>query len=269
MISNKFLIGGDPEFPCINTKTNKYVSLVPYVKGTKQEKYPIPVNLCFQQIDNVGIEFCTPPCTEYEYYAVLVDNCINHTNTWLKTINPAFELQVVSSASYDDNELNSEEAQSFGCEPSYSIYRNGESYRPSAEEVGPLRSFSYHIHYGFDKGLTKTEFKNFIVLNDLFLGIPSIEIDLDEDRRKIYGNLSDHRYKSPTRFEYRTLGAGVHNNTNFISRGIQMIRDNVNNAKTLVKRYYNDLSILDATNIDKELFNDIKLKLIKDGIYNQ
>lgn len=53
---DKFIIGGDPEFFAYNNKTEKYVSLIPYIKGTKDEPEPIEVQGCFHLIDNVSVE---------------------------------------------------------------------------------------------------------------------------------------------------------------------------------------------------------------------
>jgi len=67
----------------------------------------------------------------------------------LQQINPNWELVPISSARYPEQELESKQAREFGCEKSYSIY-TGVSERPSAEEVGNLRSFGFHIHFGIE-----------------------------------------------------------------------------------------------------------------------
>lgn len=263
-----FIIGGDPEFPCIDRSNGKYISLVPYVKGTKHEPHPIPIPLCAQQIDNVAIEITTPPVPDFWIYKDIVDQCIKYTNKWLVGINPNYELDIVSSARYEPEELDSDIAMLFGCESSFSIYTNDVSHRPRAEEVGNLRSFGYHIHYGFTKKINKQDMYDFIFLNDLFLGIPSVYKDTDWDRRMLYGNLGDHRIKSSSRVEYRTLGAGMHNYPDFIEQGITLIKENKHKVEELKELYYDDIAAIDDSRFDMELIDNLKVKLIADGLWN-
>jgi len=263
-----FIIGGDPEFPCIDTATGRYISLVPYVEGTKYKPHPIPIPKCAQQIDNVAIEITTPPVPDYWIYKDIVDQCIEHTNNWLKDINPNYKLDIVSSARYEPEELESDIAMLFGCEPSYSVYRNDVSSRPRAEEVGDLRSFGYHIHYGFTKRINKQDMFDFIFLNDLFLGMPAVYKDTDWDRRRLYGNLSDYRIKSSSRVEYRTLGAGMHKYPEFIENGIRLIKENKHKIEQLKELFYDDLAAIDADNFSLALCDELKEKLIEHKIFN-
>jgi hypothetical protein len=266
-----FIIGGDPEFPCKDKETGKYISLVPYVEGTKDNKTAIPVELCFQQIDNVAIEFETPPVKEFLTYYNIVQDCIKSTNTWLKKINKNWELDVISSARYEGEELQSDIAMQFGCEPSYSIYKKGISPRLSPEEVGNLRAFGYHLHFGFNQKLTKEQMKNFIILCDLFLGIPSMVLDISE-RNHIYGNIGDIRVKNASRVEYRVLGAGIHRYPEFVNKGIEMIKNWINSDSLplLIEEVYPKLVEIDIS--DKKetsrLIKDLEKKLKKRNLWN-
>lgn len=265
-----FIVGGDPEFPLYDNEYKKFISLVPYVKGTKDQPLEIPVNGCFQQIDNVGIEFNIPPSHDFMLYHRGITDCIEYTNKWLQEYKKDWELKIVSSAEYDSEQLDSETAMKFGCEPSFSVYTQSESYRPDPEDIGGLRSFSYHLHFGFDTDLTVEDRDDFLLLCDLFLGIPSYFIDPDKDRRLIYGNLSDHRVKSDSRVEYRVLGAGMHNHPNFVYNGIEMLRKHLNeDFREIVKEFYEELWDINESNYDEELINDLKNKLIEKNLWNQ
>ena len=51
-----------------------------------------------------------------------------------------------------------------------------------------------HIHIGYDNSTKETNFAIIKAL-DLFLGVPSLEIDLDERRRGLYGKAGCFRHK--------------------------------------------------------------------------
>lgn len=189
-MNTNFLIGGDPEFPIYDKELRKYISAENLVKGTKDEPSPINIDGCFEQLDCVGIEFTLPPAPEFWIYQHTVSKCVGYTNEWLKKINPNYQLRLVSSATYNQDQLTSDASNMFGCEPSYSIYQSGVSARPDPVAMNGLRSFGYHIHYGWNEEWSKQELLDFIILNDIFLGIPSIYKDKDIKRRKLYGKIT-------------------------------------------------------------------------------
>lgn len=278
---NNFILGADPEFFARNTKTGEYISLIPFLKGTKSKpeilKIPL-VDGCFKLKDNVAVEFNMPPVPEYWMLKILIDQCIQETNNWLKSINPNLELAITSSAEFDDVELSSEEAMEFGCEPAYSVYSEDVVYRPSPVEIGNLRTSSYHIHYGWDKNYSREDLFKFIVLNDIFLGFPAIFKDETDKLRKIvYGSLSEHRIKSEkhyfhieeaNRIEYRSLGAGIHNYPKFVNNGINLIRNNIHQMDEIYDKYFDDLYLLNYDLYNDKLKNNFKNKLIKNGHWN-
>lgn len=281
-MKNNFLIGGDPEFPCIHSGVRDYVSLINIVEGTKKNPKPIELNGCFQQLDNVMIEFTLPPAPEFWMYKKTIDDCIQYTNNWLKTIDPYYKLDIVSSAKYQLPDLENEIAMTFGCEPSYSVYRNAISHRPDPITVGNLRSCGYHIHYGWNENYSKKELYKFLVLNDIFLGFQSIYVDSDKDRRLLYGNLSDHRIitkepieyediKESNRVEYRVLGAGIHSNAWFVEDGIKAIKTVLEEDKLdyFYNLYYNDLYNIDDSNYNEDACEILKNKLIKNNHFNK
>ena len=271
-MKSNFLIGGDPEFPCIIKGINEYQSLINIVEGTKKDPKPIALEGCFQQLDNVMIEFTLPPMKEYWMYKSIIDDCIEYTNKWLAEIDPMYSLDIVSSARYNMMELDNEQAMTFGCEPSYSVYRNDISFRPGPAMVGNLRSCGYHIHYGWDEKYTKEELHKFMILNDVFLGFQSMYYDKDVDRRKLYGNLSDHRIigkdqEASNRIEYRVLGAGIHNYPQFVDYGIKMIKKvlDANLLDEYYDKYYDNLKLVDDTEYSKEACKKLKNKLIRNN----
>lgn len=281
-LSPNFLLGADPEFFCKDVETNKYVSLIPYLKGTKKKPHSIGVEGCFDLIDNVSIEFNMPPVPEYWMLNNLITDCVDYTNNWLKSINPNFVLEPVSSAEFDQDQLKHKAARTFGCDPAFSIYDwKGEVYRPSPMELGGLRTASYHIHYGFEEEYNADTLRHFMLLNDVFLGFPALFLDKsDKLRKKAYGSLSEHRLKHPStdnyydiektnRVEYRTLGAGIHKYPEFVNNGINLIRKNISNLENFVNEYYEDFKILNQDLENTKVINSLKNKLKLNNHWNE
>lgn len=278
MVDTNFLIGGDPEFPIFNKKTKEYITAENLVKGSKNDPFPIAIEGCFEQLDCVGIEFTLPPAPVFWVYYDIIQKCVEHTNKSLQKVNKNYTLVPVSSAIYGYEQLYSESANTFGCDPSYSIYRNGVSERPTPLSVGKLRTFGFHIHYGWEKEYNKEDLLDFIILNDIFIGIPSLFLDKDVQRRSMYGNLSDHRIitkdkidydkiEKSNRVEYRSLGTAMFNFPDIIDQGIDNIKRVILNkeVKDIIKYYYNDLKEIDQSNFDMKLCEDLKNKLIKNN----
>ena len=212
-------IGSDPEFFCYDKLLNKYVALCGHIKGTKKEPYPIAVEGCFQQLDNVSIELTVPPSSNIDELYYYIDRSMECIEDYLKTINPNWELSSVSSAVFDDSELTSDAALTFGCEPSYNIY----GIEKQSLSPGNIRTAGFHIHFGWNNNdITEADIFKFLFLCDIFLGLPSIINDPDINRRKLYGMLSDYRLPKYG-VEYRTMGIGMFNERNIIRDGLSNI----------------------------------------------
>ena len=63
----------------------------------------------------------------------------------------------------------------------------------------------FHIHVGYNRP-TVPESLRMVKLLDIFLGIPSVIIDPDKERRKLYGRAGAFRL-TKYGFEYRTLSS--------------------------------------------------------------
>ncbi len=209
-----YKIGTDPEFIIVDCQTGEPRSGIGKLGGTKANPEDIGEG-CGVQEDNVTAELTVPPSTSVEEFIYYMNYGRNAINERLKPFN--LKLLSASSARYTEEELDNEVARKFGCEPSYCIYTKSISPRPTPEQIGNLRSAGFHIHIGADRLLTIEEVEALIFYMDVYLGLPSVILDLDTDRKKIYGNAGDFRFKNIvtsdeefTIVEYRTLGAGLH-----------------------------------------------------------
>jgi hypothetical protein len=133
-------LGSDPEFACYDQELKKYISLVGKFEGTKEEPQVISeLPDCCNLIDCCGLEFTMAPTKTLGELFDKINTLVNYHNKVLKTMNSNWILRAVSSAEYDQDQLDSPEANTFGCSPSWSIYK-GQSLR-SAEQAGNIRSY--------------------------------------------------------------------------------------------------------------------------------
>lgn len=205
-------IGSDPEFCGLNKDTGNIVSVIDKIPGTKRAEFEIG-NGCTIQVDNVNCEFTIPPATNLDDFIGSINYCVEVANKMLAPHN--IVLGTMSSNVYSAEDINHPVAKKFGCEPSFDAF-----YQSIAQVGKPenkrLRSAGFHLHVGFDDMenlvLDDDDIFNFIFCCDLFLGLPSIFIDKDTQRRSLYGSPSNFRYKKIKGthvIEYRSLGGNL------------------------------------------------------------
>jgi hypothetical protein len=188
-------LGCDPELFLKHKETGKFISSIGLIGGSKD--FPMPIGEgCAVQEDNVAVEFNTPPCASADDFV----KHINYTLEKLKEVASRMDLQlaIIPSARFDDDQLDNEAAQTFGCDPDFNAWRDGrQNPRPKATD-GNLRSAGGHIH-------VETDLDPIDVVRamDLFVGCMMIEFDTDTSRRELYGKAGAFRKKSYG-VEYRT-----------------------------------------------------------------
>lgn len=245
-------LGADPEMFLFSVEKNKFVPVCGLVGGTKEEPLKITSQGHALQEDNVMIEYCIPPCKTSDKFVdeiTFVKNYIN--DTVLKPL--GLVSKCVASARFAAEDLLSEQAQLFGCSESFNAYTN------QVNEVGKsdytLRTAGGHIHIGYDKPTAKIS-TELIKAMDLFLGVPSILLDTDKERRKMYGNAGEFRHKSYG-VEYRVLSTFWTENENLMKWAFNATLkaiEFVNNNGIIT----NDYDIIKAINTsDKELSKEI------------
>lgn len=190
-----FTIGADPEL-FLKNFDNKLISVVGKIGGTKEEPLPIG-NGCAIQEDNVAAEFCIPPCKDAKAFINSINFSLGNIALRAKQLDLTLAT-LVASHSFDKDQLRHPNARRFGCDPDYNAYTDRPNPRPRAQDKC-LRSAGGHVHVGTDKKPT-----DLIKTMDLMLGVPSVLMDNDEERRKLYGKAGCFRYK-PYGVEYRTL----------------------------------------------------------------
>lgn len=215
-----FKVGSDPELFLFSEKKNKFVPVCGLVGGTKDK--PIPINQendgFSLQEDNVALEYTIPPASSLKEWLGNMNFVKNYVkDVVLKPLDlvPAY----VASARFHEEDLNSEAAQHMGCSSSFNAW-TFEQHQVDRSDY-TLRTSGLHVHIGYDNPEAEINIE-LIRAMDLFLGVPSVLIDPDTERRKMYGKAGDYRFKAYG-VEYRCLSgyfgrddehlAWVYNNT--------------------------------------------------------
>lgn len=191
------VLGCDPEVFMVDN-AGKFISSVGKIGGSKDQPMPIGDG-CSVQEDNVTIEFNTPPCKSVDEYIKYIRQNIDWMTEKAASMN--LKLSIVPSAVFTNDELDSDGARTFGCEPDYNAWDYGSvNPKPRAEDPN-LRSAGGHIHVQLDD-------KDLSVLDvvramDMFVTLVLMRYDNDTKRRELYGNAGAFRPK-PYGLEYRT-----------------------------------------------------------------
>lgn len=187
-------LGCDPEL-FLQDQTGKFISSVGLIGGSKD--FPLPIGQgCAVQEDNVAVEFNTPPCATADDFVRSINFNLDFLRDRAKELD--LKLCIQPSAVFDDEQLASEAAQTFGCEPDFNAWDRGrQNPRPSAPNQN-LRSCGGHIHIESDLPALAL-----VQAMDLYVGCPMIEFDKDTGRRELYGKPGAFR-KKPYGVEYRT-----------------------------------------------------------------
>ncbi|MEK6880930.1 MAG: hypothetical protein AABY22_15020 [Nanoarchaeota archaeon] len=192
-------IGADIELFLYDRILKEYTSAIGIISGTKNNPTKITKDGFALQHDGLLCEFNIPPVTSEKG---LIDN-INFIIQHIKNIIPQiYDIHIVPSARFKDKYLTAESTE-IGCDKDYNIYTKESNNVVRGEHDYNLFSCGGHIHIGF-KNKTEKNHERIIKMMDLYLGIPSIILDNDRDRKRLYGNAGCYRIQ-PHGIEYRTL----------------------------------------------------------------
>ena len=111
---------------------------------------------------------------------------INHVKDYLDVVAKSHGYKLSTKASGEINPiyLDSEEAQTFGCEPDFNVYLKDMNIPPNTDTN--LRCVGGHVHIGYpEPDFEKSE--RIVKMFDIFVTLPSLLIDTDERRRELYG----------------------------------------------------------------------------------
>lgn len=182
------LIGTDPECFIFNTKTNKVKSSVKIIPGTKQHPHHIEeLGPGFAlQTDNILAEFNVPPTDNVKSFVDNITKMKDYIRKFVQGIDENLDILCAASQNVPKSELRSKQAKLFGCNPDYCIYTGDQNPKPLNAGESNLRSAGFHVHVGYD-GPEIDRSLRLLAYMDAYLGLPSILIDKDTQRRTLYG----------------------------------------------------------------------------------
>ena len=244
----------------INEKTGKVVSsigLIPGVKGEPWVGSDMPSGFGLET-DNILAEFNIPPVTDCENFVNNIQYMKDYITKFVKSQNPDLGIRCIASQMVDADQLNSEEARLFGCDPDFNAYTLSENPKPKGTSTN-LRSAGFHVHIGYRHNNQDASVE-LVKYLDCYLGVPSIVEDPDTKRRSLYGKAGAFRLQD-WGVEYRSLSSYMMRNEESLRKVWKGVRraihafnegydrpaesdivtcinkSNVNLAKELIKEY--------------------------------
>lgn len=199
-----YTIGSDPEVFLSRISNGKIASGIGLFGGTKDEPLDIGSG-CACQEDNILVEFNIPAVKTKEDFK----KYINYGKDYISTVAAGYGLKPhYSSSEIVDEEIISEEAKIFGCDPSINVIsKTVHQIDPDAipQNLKLLRTSGFHIHIGLD---FPSDYKRekLVMAFELMTTLPLVDKDNDcHHRRQFYGMFGDCRFKDYG-VECRSLG---------------------------------------------------------------
>ena len=260
----KVLIGADPEL--FLKKDGQFFSAHKMIPGTKTKPHPVEKGAI--QVDGLALEFNIEPAETAEQFDVNIDTVLKH----LRSMVPEdYQFDFSATATFTKKHMEEQlpEALVLGCEPWWSAYTQLTAPVPPPAFGNLNRYAGGHVHIGWGEGFdveSQIHIKSCARLAkqlDYYIGLPSVILDNDRDRRKNYGAPGTFRPK-PYGMEYRSLsnfwvdkpevrkfifnqtqkavadliaGKEIINKTSIISAASCMIYSEVGHAKKFIARH--------------------------------
>ena len=208
VLHRRIMAGHDAEF-FLQNSAGKYISSVGIIPGTKEE--PFKTTNGWVQQDNVAGEINIKPSKSVQQFVEWTHGTMQDLTDMIAPLNLA--IQVVASAEYEEDQLQTREAMHAGCDPDMCVYTEKENPKPDVCG-GVLRSAGGHIHLSWKNPLDHEKLA--VVRNaDLFITLPGLFLDEDNRRRELYGKAGAYRPK--------TYGVEIRSPSNFWARSKSMM----------------------------------------------
>lgn len=226
----EYKVGSDPEFFLVDKDSREIISAIPFIPGDKYDPYQIP-NLSdghMIQTDNVMVEYCLPATAKANNLYRSYRDCVLYTNSIVPS---HLEVELKQSGRVSESQLLDPRTKVFGCDPDYDVWKDGIQNEVTSKDTN-LRTCGGHVHIGYNDPDMETSI-DIIKALDIFLGIPSVILDSDRERKKMYGKAGAYRFKSYG-VEYRSLSNFWFENEDIVQlifNGIQMAINFVNEDK--------------------------------------
>jgi hypothetical protein len=198
-----YSVGSDCELFLQDKQTGKIITAEGIIKGTKSFPFHFDENNKYYatSLDCVAAEFNIPPCTSEGDFYLAVQHAIRYINS---TIPNNLQTLSIAEAILDEDQLQSETANTYGCASSYNCW-TGEEVHPTPDGSN-RRVIGKHIHIGYENPNKQTNIEIGKAM-DLFIGVPSILKEPSNQRRSsgygLAGNCRDQNHG----LEWRVLSS--------------------------------------------------------------
>jgi hypothetical protein len=261
---NRVTVGTDPEY-FIQDQNGKFISAVGLIGAGKQNPLSIEElgNGYNVHEDNVAIELNVPAAEMGSTLAERLLLAQKYVNEKYLVPN-GYRFSDAASAIFDADQLQTDAAREFGCDPDFDVYDLHDNPRPSAKNKC-LRSAGGHIHIGLDIAdtLEETEKIFFSRFLDIAIGVPLALCDNDRRRMKLYGKAGAIRFK-PYGIEYRTPS----NWWTLQSATASIVGENVINSayvfSSLIQSYSTTQEMMKIALLARSAINTADKHLLKD-----
>lgn len=205
-------IGTDAELFLKSLTTSEPVPVCGMFGGTKESPLPVLGGGGYAvQEDNVMLEFNVPPADSAQEFANSLTKMISFIDgeCLKKGVRPEF----TSEMTFKQEQLNSKQAQTFGCEPDFCVWTREENEIDKSDpKLLTFRCSGFHIHTSYTVNGAPPKLSDMelvIMLQDIMIAAPLImRLSDSGDRRNFYGRAGAFRPKHYGH-EYRVLGGSV------------------------------------------------------------
>lgn len=195
----RITLGADPELFLIN-KDGKFISAVGKIPGTKEHPQQIGASGWNIHTDNVALEFNIPPARQPEEFVENVRRGIYYAEAvaGIQGLTPV----AVPAVNFDWDELDTPQAQTFGCIPDFNAFTL-EEQAPDSNTANNLRTAGGHIHIGLANRTSELSKIRIVRLLEAGIGSFLRVVEPPNDRTKLYGSPGSMRMK-PYGLEWRS-----------------------------------------------------------------
>lgn len=255
-----FTLGSDAEVPLVD-KNGSYRSAIGLIGGSKEA--PRPTEHGFVQEDNVLAEFNVNPSTTQDEFVANTRLILRDLDEIIKPLD--LSVNIAASAVFDEDQLQHDLAKMAGCDPDWDAWSLDQNEAPELDTT-QLRSCGGHLHIAFERAQHDMMARPHLVrVLDLVAGVPSIIMDKDTDRRRLYGRAGAHRVKMVASgdpydgVEYRTLSNFWLASNEHIAWAFRAVDRAVNNLDELLPKVeeYGQAIVACINRADEALANSL------------
>lgn len=250
------LVGSDPE--CfLRDSSGKLVSALGIIPGTKENPHPTTHGSI--QVDNILAEFNSKPASSLFQFITNHRLIIDDLESVIKPLD--LRLDFVASALAESSLLSDPSTRQAGCDPDFDAW-NLCPNEPADYSLTNIRGAGGHLHISFDQAEEEGDDARikFIRALDLMLGVPSVILDPDKDRRQFYGKAGAFRPKDKNSgdpyfgVEYRTLSNFWLKSDSLMAwawNGVENVYNNLQSLSDLADNYSDSIRSI-INNGDRE-----------------